>query len=309
LTHLGAAVNVSDMDTHSSIIVRSILSVPGLRDRFIEKAASVPADIILFDLEDSVPPARKAEARERVRAALPNFDKRGRFVFVRPNDLATGLLELDLDAVVVPGIDGIHLPKTHNPEVLRRTDHYLSLLERARGITPGSIRIIAWIESAEGVANVEAICRASARLIGASMGAEDYATSLGVMRTRESLEIEYARARVANAAHAAGLAPIDCPEPDYQDLEHFERDILHARALGYRGKYCIHPSQVEIANRVFAPSADQLAWAERVRDAYEAGEQQGLGAVGLDGAMVDRPIYVRALDVLRWQSAIEARAI
>lgn len=297
------------MDTHSSIIVRSILSVPGLRDRFIEKAASVPADIILFDLEDSVPPARKTEARERVRAALPNFDKRGRFVFVRPNDLATGLLELDLDAVVVPGIDGIHLPKTHNPEVLRRADHYLSLLERARGITPGSIRIIAWIESAEGVANVEAICRASARLIGASMGAEDYATSLGVMRTRESLEIEYARARVANAAHAAGLVPIDCPEPDYQDLEHFERDILHARALGYRGKYCIHPSQVEIANRVFAPSADQLAWAERVRDAYEAGEQQGLGAVGLDGAMVDRPIYVRALDVLRWQNAIAARAM
>jgi citrate lyase subunit beta / citryl-CoA lyase len=297
------------MDTHASIIVRSILSVPGLRDRFIEKAASVPADIILFDLEDSVPPARKAEARERVRAALPQFDKRGRFVFVRPNDLATGLLELDLDAVVVPGIDGIHLPKTHNPEVLKRTDHYLSLLERARGIAPGSIRIIAWIESAEGVANVEAICRASPRLIGASMGAEDYATSLGVMRTRESLEIEYARARVANAAHAAGLVPIDCPEPDYQDLVHFERDILHARALGYRGKYCIHPSQVEIANRVFAPSKEQLAWAERVRDAYEAGEQQGLGAVGLDGAMVDRPIYVRALDVLRWQSAIEARAI
>jgi citrate lyase subunit beta/citryl-CoA lyase len=296
------------MDSNSSLIVRSILSIPGLRDRFIEKAVSVPADIILLDLEDSVPPARKAEARERVRAAVPCFEKRGRSLFVRPNDLATGLLELDLHAVVVPGLDGIHLPKTHNAEVLRRADHYLTLLERARGMLAGTVRIIAWIESAEGVANVETICRASPRLIGASIGAEDYATSLGVMRTRGGLEIEYARARVANAALAAGLVPIDCPEPDYQDLEHFERDIRHARALGYRGKYCIHPAQVEVANRVFAPSQEQLAWAERVRDAYEAAEQQGLGAVGLDGAMVDRPIYVRALDLLQWQSAIEDRA-
>jgi citrate lyase subunit beta/citryl-CoA lyase len=295
------------MDNHSSLIVRSILSVPGLRERFIEKAASVPADIILLDLEDSVPLARKTEARQRVRQVVPGFAKRGRRLFVRPNDLATGLLEQDLDAVVVPGLDGIHLPKTHDPQVLQRADHYLHLLERARGIAPGSIKIIAWIESAQGVANVEAICRASPRLIGASMGAEDYATSLGVMRTRASLEIEYARARVANAAHAAGLIPIDCPEPDYQDLAHFERDILHARALGYRGKYCIHPSQVEIANRVFVPSPEQLVWAARVREAYEAGEASGLGAVGLEGAMVDRPVYVRALDVLRWQSAIEAR--
>lgn len=289
-------------------IIRSILSVPGLRERFIDKAAQVPADVILFDLEDSVPPARKAEARDRVRVALPRFDKRGRLVFVRPNDLSTGFLELDLDAIVVPGLDGIHLPKTHDAEVVRRTDAYLTLLERARGIAPFSVRIIAWIESTQGVANAEAICRASSRLIGASMGAEDYATSLGVMRTREGREIEYARARVANAALAADLVPIDCPEPDYADLEHFERDIRHARELGYRGKYCIHPSQVEIANRVFAPSLEQLDWAARVRDAYETGEAQGLGAVGLDGSMVDRPIYVRALDLLRWQREIEARA-
>lgn len=296
------------MEIKAPVVLRSILSVPALRERFIQKAQDVPADVILLDLEDSVPPARKAEARERAKAALPSFGKRGRQLFVRPNDLATGLLELDLDAVVGPGLDGIHLPKTHNAEVLQTVDHYLSLLERARGLPAASIRIIAWIESTEGVANVEAICRASPRLIGASMGAEDYATSLGVMRTRAGVEIEYARARVSNAAMAAGLVPIDCPEPDYQDLDHFERDIRHARALGYRGKYCIHPSQVEIANRVFAPSAEQLHWAIRVRDAYEAGEREGLGAVGLDGAMVDRPIYVRALELLRWQAAIDAPA-
>src|SRR5262245_1979001 len=144
------------MEIKPVTVLRSILSVPALRERFIEKAQSVPADVVLLDLEDSVPPARKAEARERATAALPTFAKRGRQLFVRPNDLATGLLELDLDAVVRPGLDGIHLPKAHNAEILRRVDHYLSLLERARGLAEGSVRIIAWIESTEGVANVEA---------------------------------------------------------------------------------------------------------------------------------------------------------
>jgi citrate lyase subunit beta / citryl-CoA lyase len=285
-------------------ILRSMLSVPGLRPRFIEKAAEVPADAILLDLEDSVPLARKAEARERVAAAIPGFDKRGRLLFVRPNDLATGLLEADLFAVVGPGLDGIHLPKTHDAAIIERVDHYLSLLERARGLPEGSLRLIPWIESTAGLANVEAICGASARLIGASFGAEDYVTSLGVMRTRAGGEIEYGRARTANAALACGLVPIDCPEPDYRDLAHFERDIEHARSLGYRGKYCIHPAQVEIANRVFAPSDEQVSWAGRVVGAYETGEREGLGAVGLDGAMIDRPIYVRALELLRWRASL-----
>jgi citrate lyase subunit beta / citryl-CoA lyase len=289
-------------------IVRSMLSVPGVRERFIEKALEVPADVILLDLEDSVPATHKTEARGRVSKWLPRFDKRGRWLFVRPNDFATGLLEADLDAVVTPALDGVPIPKVHSVEIVQRVDHYLTLLERVRSIEPGSIRIIAWIESTQGLASVEAICKSSARLVGASFGSEDYATSLGVMRTRSGSEIEYARARMANAAVAGGLVPIDGPEPDYKDLEHVEQDIRHARSLGYRGKYCIHPSQVEIANRIFSPPADQIEWARRVREAYEAGEREGKGAIGLDGAMVDRPVYLRAIELLEWQGAIDARA-
>jgi len=288
-------------------IIRTMMSVPGIRERFIEKARDIPADVILFDLEDSVAFADKPRAREIVKGVLPEFPKKGRMIFVRPNDLSTGLLEEDLDAIVQPGLDGIHLPKTHNPEVLMQADHYLTLLEKVRGIEPGTVKIIPWIESTEGLAKVEAICFASSRLIGASMGAEDYVTSLGVMRTRSGLEIEYGRARMANAAMAAGLVPIDCPEPDYQDIEHFEKDITHARGLGYRGKYCIHPTQVEVANRIFSPPPDQLDWARRVVDAYEEGERQGLGAVGLDGQMIDRPIYLRAVDLIEWQKDIDER--
>ncbi len=288
-------------------IIRSIMSVPGIRERFIEKAQDIAADIILFDLEDSVAFADKPRARGMVKATLPNFPAKGRLIFVRPNDLSTGLLEQDLEAIVGPGLDGIHLPKTHNPEIMLQVDHYLTLLEKTRGIEPGTVKIIPWIESTEGIAKCEAICFSSSRLIGASMGAEDYVTTLGVMRSRVGTEIEYGRARMANAAMAAGLVPIDCPEPDYQDIEHFEKDILHARELGYRGKYCIHPTQVEVANRVFSPPPDQLDWAKRVAAAYEEGEKQGLGAVGLDGKMIDRPIYLRAVDTIEWQSDIDTK--
>jgi citrate lyase subunit beta / citryl-CoA lyase len=284
-------------------LIRSMLSVPGLNPRFIAKAATVPADAILLDLEDSIASACKADARSAVAAALPHFPKHGRLLFVRPNELASELLEADLDACVGPWLDGIHLPKTHDADVVQRVDHYLTFLERSRGMPVGSIRMIAWIESTQGIANVEAICRASSRLIGASMGAEDYVTSLGVMRTRSGVEIEFARARMANAAVAAGLVPIDCPQPDYRDLEHFERDIRHARGLGYRGKYCIHPAQVEIANRVFSPEADEVRWAERVVAAYRDAERAGQGAVGLDGSMIDRPIYVRAVEMLQLHQA------
>ena len=153
-----------------SSLYRSLLSVPGLRERFIENAERVPADIVVLDLEDSIAPARKLEARALVQAAIPRFHKRGKRLFVRPNDLSTGLLEDDLAAVVQPELDGIHLPKTHSAAVIERVDHYLALLERLRGVPAGQIRIIAWIESTQGVADAEANCRASPRLCGASIG-------------------------------------------------------------------------------------------------------------------------------------------
>jgi citrate lyase subunit beta / citryl-CoA lyase len=288
-------------------LLRSLLSVPALNPRFFDKAAASPADAIVFDLEDSIAPARKLEARRWLADALPRFPRARRPVFVRPNELCSGLLEGDLEAVVSPSLDGVYLPKVHGPEVVERVDHYLTLLEGVRGITPGSLRLIVWVESAAGVANVERICTSSARLLAVAFGAEDYVTSLGVMRTRVGAEVEYARARIANAALGAKLVAIDCPEPDYRDHAHFEREIEHVRAMGYRGKYCIHPEQVLLANRLFRPDPEQLQWARRVVAAYTEAESQGLGAVGLNGTMIDRPIYARALGVLGVHDAIEVQ--
>jgi citrate lyase subunit beta/citryl-CoA lyase len=270
------------------------------------KAEGVPADVIAFDLEDSVVPQEKAEARAAVAQAVGRFDKDGRLVYVRPNDLDSGLLEDDLAAVVGPGLDGIHLPKVHRPATLVHVDHYLTLLERTAGLAAGSIRMMAWIESAEGVANVEAICTASPRLVAVSVGSEDYAASLGVSRTAEGSELVFARGRIVNAAAAAGLVAIDGAETAVRDPDRFWQVAQAVRRLGYRGKFCIHPDQVKLVNDVFAPTGGERAWAEKVVDAFEAARDEGVGAISVDGSMVDLPIYERARELLRWSDRVRA---
>ena len=285
-------------------MIRSILSVPGSSPRFIAKAETVPADVIAFDLEDSVAPQEKAAARAAVAQAVDGFPKDGRLVYVRPNDLDSGLLEDDLAAVVRPGLDGIHLPKVHRPATLIRVDHYLTLLERLCALPDGSIRMMAWIESAEGVANVEAICAASPRLVAVSVGSEDYAASLGVSRSASGAELAFARARVVNAAAAAGLVAIDGAETALADRDRFWQAARAVRQLGYRGKFCIHPDQVRLVNDAFAPSGAERDWAEKVVAAFEAARDQGIGAIKVDGSMVDLPIYERARGVLRWSESV-----
>ncbi|MFB7313322.1 HpcH/HpaI aldolase/citrate lyase family protein [Streptomyces sp. NPDC056192] len=277
--------------------LRSMLSVPGSSERFIGRAWAVRADAIAFDLEDSVAAADKESARRLVASTLRGFPAHGRELWVRPNALDSGLLEADLDAVVGPGLHGVHLPKAEAPQTVSTVDHYLTYLERVRGLAPGSVRLMAWIESAPALAQVEQICVASPRLVGVSLGSEDYTASLGVQRTKDAAELSYARARLANAAAAAGCAALDGPETDFRDLPLFERQAQAARSVGFGGKFCIHPDQIALANRVFAPDEGEIARARRVADAFEAAGEEA-GAIAVDGSMVDRPVYLRALRVL-----------
>ncbi|MFC9614252.1 HpcH/HpaI aldolase/citrate lyase family protein [Streptomyces sp. NPDC056938] len=277
--------------------LRSMLSVPGSSERFITNARGVQADAIAFDLEDSVAVADKEPARRLVAHAIPRFPRDGRELWVRPNALDSDLLEADLDAVVGPALHGLHLPKAHDEATLVQVDHYVTYLERVRGLEQGSVRLMVWIESAAALTRVEEISRASDRLDGLSLGSEGYTESLGVRRTSEASELAYARARVVNAAAAAGCRALDGPETDFNDLLLFERQAKSARSVGFGGKFCIHPSQVPLAHKVFAPSTCETVWACRVVEAFEAAGAEA-GVIAVDGAMVDRPVYLRALRVL-----------
>lgn len=279
-------------------MLRSLLFVPAIRPRFIEKAPSAGADAIILDLEDSVPTGEKAAARAAAPDALRTLAGRHPQVFLRVNGLDTGLLEDDLHMCVGAPMAGISLPKANDAEAVRQAGAYLTLLERVRGLEAGSIRMLLWIETAQAVMRVEAVLTASPRVIAACFGAEDYTADIGVARSDDLREVEWARTRVAVACHAAGVIPLDTPSAEFRDLERVRTEAGHARGLGYRGKHCIHPDQVPVCNAVFGLAEAEVAWANRVVEAYEAGERRGLGAVALDGAMVDRPVYVRALRLL-----------
>lgn len=282
------------------------MSIPGSSARFLAKAAGIPADVIAFDLEDSVTPEEKPAARVLVARTVAGFEKQGRLVYVRTNGLDTGLIEEDLAAVAGPALDGVIVPKVDSPEVLATVDAYLTFVERTSARTPGSLRVIALIESAEGLANVEATCRVTPRLAGLVLGAEDYCASMGTSRSDAGTELVYAKGRMVNAALMAGVVAVDCVEADTKDVEGFARRAAAARQLGYRGKFCIHPAQVEKANAIFVPTPAEVERARRVVTAFEAGREEGTGSVSFDGAMVDLPVYQRAADLLAWHDRVVA---
>jgi citrate lyase subunit beta/citryl-CoA lyase len=288
-------------------VLRSMMSVPGIRDRFIDKARDIPADVLCFDLEDSVAWDDKPAARDKLAAVLPQFPARGRLLFVRVNGYDTGLTELELDALVGNGIHGINISKVHDARDIHRVDDCLTFLEKTRGLPDGSVLLIPWIENATAVVNAHAICTASPRVIGAALGGEDYAVSIGARRTSDGKELQHARYVTVNACHAAGIVPIDTPRVDFQDTEAFEAELQFVRTIGFRGKFCIHPTQVERANEVFAPSDDDVAWARRVIDLYEDGVQRNLGAVAMDGEMIDKPVADQARALLDWVDRIAER--
>jgi citrate lyase subunit beta/citryl-CoA lyase len=155
---------------------------------------------------------------------------------------------------------------------------------------------------------VDRILGASARLVGAAYGAEDFTADMEVLRTKEGRESEWARDLVATACRAAGILAIDTPEPDFRDLAALRRTCEFTKGIGFRAKFCIHPDQVATVNEVFGPSPDEVAWARQAVAAYADGERRGLGAVGLDGVMIDRPVVVRAERIIQWAERLEAQA-
>lgn len=268
----------------------------------IQKAARYGADALILDLEDGVAPEVKPRARQRVAAALETEFAEGLLVFVRVNGITSGLLEEDLDQALRPRVNAVCLPKVGSPEEIEAVDARLQALEDRWGVPRGRLRIIPTIESARGVLNVAAIARGP-RVAAVGFGAEDFTADLGVARTQEGGELYFARAAVSLAAHAAGVEPLDGIYADFRDLEGLRADTISARALGYTGKMVIHPTQIGTVHIAFAPSAADVDRARRIVAAFEEARARGTGIAVVDGAMVDRPVVLRAQRTL----AIAAR--
>jgi citrate lyase subunit beta / citryl-CoA lyase len=281
----------------TDLLRRSELAVPASNDNMFEKGARSGADLVFLDLEDAVPPAFKEESRVKAIGALNDIDWGRTVRAIRINGLDTPWCHDDIiDVVTRAGnnLDTIIIPKGRRARDVWWVDVLVTQLELKLGLSK-RIRLEVLIEEVEGLANAEEIAAASPRLDALIFGVGDFSLSQGARVDTNFVPLgeypgefwSYARNKVIVAARIAGIDAIDAPYPDYQDVTGYERDARRASLLGYTGKWAIHPSQVPIANEVYAPTADEIARAERNVAAYREAEARGRGAVGVNGVLVD----------------------
>jgi citrate lyase subunit beta/citryl-CoA lyase len=277
--------------THLHRLRRSLLFVPGSEPRRLERARGSGADTVLFDLEDGVAPNAKHDARALVAAALRAGGFGDSEAAVRINGVQTPHCDADLEAVVGAGATAIMLPKCERGEELQQIGAALSRCERSAGRADGAVRILALIETAAGVVNAAVLAAASPRLDALCFGHADLARDLGLDDADASHgTLLHARSTVVLAARAHGLPPIDSVCLAVRDEAAIHADVALGLRLGFDGKLCIHPRQVEITNALYTPTAERIATARRIIDAARAAEREGRGVITLDGRMIDAPI-------------------
>ncbi len=288
-------------------VIRSWLIAPANRPDFLAKFPRIGADCSVIDLEDGTPDSEKAAAR----AALPERVKELRAaglksgIHVRTNHPRHPDIGRDLDAAIAADVDGVSIPKLGTVAELRMVAERLEAAEKAGG---RRMTVIGGIESALGVINVTEIAFSEPRLIGLYFGGEDFATDLlGARRTHHNTEVLYARSRIVLAAKAARLCAIDQGVLEIRDDQRFRDDSEQARDLGYDGKVCLNPRQVQLANELFSPSDEEVAFSRRLVAASEKAEREGIGTIDFEGRMIDGPLLKRCQHVIamadRWRAA------
>jgi citrate lyase subunit beta/citryl-CoA lyase len=288
-------------------IWRSMLFVPANVDKFVASAHTRGADAIILDLEDSILPKDKALARTLVPAAATRVARFGADVVVRINR-PWRLCLRDLEAVVSKEICALMLPKAESAEHVRLVAEVLDELEAERGLPQGHTRLLPMIESASAFFRVQEIAASDARVVALTLGAEDFALSVGMVPEAEGLF--YPKQQIVIAARAAGVLPLGFigTVADFKDLDAFRATVRRSRRLGFMGASVIHPSQVEILNAEFRPSPEEVQQARKVVAAFAAAAGGSQGAIQVDGKMVDIPVVERARGTLARHDAIEQRA-
>lgn len=281
--------------------LRSFLFLPAHNRKFFEKAIVCDADAIILDLEDSVPPAKRKEARDNV----ISYNDQGSFnnrrnVFIRLNPLDTYDFIEDIENLTLPGIDGFMPSKIDTAEDLQFVDRLLGFYERKKGLAFGKFKLAPLIETTKAIDNISAIARASNRLVALCLGGEDYLNDLGSVYTYQESALAYPRAAVVNAARANDLLPIDTPYLDIKNVNGFREHQKTAYKNGFAGCLILSPRQIEAANEAFTPDEDKVSLSRRVINAVREANETGVSGVAmLDGTMVGPPMRKRAETVMK----------
>lgn len=277
---------------------RTMMFVPGNNPAMIKDAGIYGADSIMFDLEDAVSLTEKDSARMLVAQALQTVDYGKTEIVVRINDLNSEFGRADIFAMVKAGVHVIRLPKTEFASDVVEVEAVIEEAENYFNISVGSTLMMAAIEGAAGTLNALEIAKASDRLIGIAIGAEDYVTNMKTKRYSDGHELFFARSMIVHAARAAGISAFDTVYSDVDNIEGLISEVRLIHQLGFDGKSCINPRQIPVVNSIFQPTKKEIENALNVISAIEEAKQKGSGVVSLNGKMIDKPIVERAESVL-----------
>lgn len=276
---------------------RTMMFVPGANAAMLRDAPLYGADSIMFDLEDAVSLKEKDSARTLVHFALKTFDYSNVETVVRINSLEAGGAQ-DVETMVLAGVEVIRLPKTETAQDILDVDAVITSVEKDNQIPVGTTKMMAAIESAEGVLNAREIAKASERLIGIALGAEDYVTNMKTKRYPDGQELSFARNMILHAARAAGIAAIDTVYSDVDNVEGFQNEVQQIKQLGFDGKSVINPRQIPLVNAIYTPTDKEIQNAKEVIWGIREAEAKGSGVISVNGKMVDKPIVERAQRVI-----------
>lgn len=288
-------------------LMRSLMFVPAHNQKLLDSSLRRDADVLLLDIEDSVPPVEKQTARNNILEFVKRPEAQGKVIFPRVNDRESGELLKDLYQLTVDGITGFMYPKSTKEEDVYFVGKLLETIEYEKGIPVGTFKLIPLIETAGAIVNIKEICTACTRVVAVAFGCEDYVTDLRGKHDSEGQSIYYARNAIVNAARFAGVAPIDTVHIKVHDLEDLERNLKLAKNLGFEGMLVLNPKELPLVNQYFSPSEEEIAWAEEMVQLTAEAKAEGKGVAVKDNKFIGPPMLKMANCIINKHLLINKR--
>ncbi|RAV30983.1 HpcH/HpaI aldolase/citrate lyase family protein [Sinomicrobium soli] len=289
----------------SDYLMRSLMFVPAHSDKLMQSATKANADILLFDIEDSVQPVEnKQVARDKVIEYVSQGKFKGRVIFPRINDRESGQLLKDVTQLTIPGIEGFMYPKAKRGEDIYFFCKLLETIEYEKGVPKGTFKIIPLIETASAVLNAEEISRASPRVVAIAYGSEDFITDLEGIHDKEHLSLFTPRAMIAMAARAAKIIPIDTVHVRVKDLEDLEKNLILSQKLGFEGMLVLNPKEIPLVHKYYSPSQEEVENSREILKSDEEARKSGVGVAIINGKFIGPPFVLKAQKILKKHQSI-----
>lgn len=292
---------------NATYLMRSLMFVPAHNQKLLDSSVRRDADVLLLDIEDSVPKADKQLARENIKAFVQRDDLKGKLIFPRVNDRESGELLKDAYQLTIEGVHGFMFPKATKAEDVYFFGKLLETIEYEKGIPVGTFKIIPLIETTGAVMNIQEICQACTRVIAVAFGCEDYVTNLKGKHDSEGQSIFFARNMIVNGARACGVIPIDTVHIRVHDLEDLEKNLKVVKQLGFEGMLVLNPKELPLVHQYFSPSEEEIAWATEMVQLAEEAEKEGKGVAVKDNKFIGPPMVKMAKDILKKHEMIVHR--